>query len=68
MSICSQGDYHRQKIITVSVYMIKICGCLVNKFPSIVANDVKHVSPILHCLGIFNFVVSIFFTNSANIL
>ena len=30
-----------------------------NKFPPIVANDVKHVSRILYCLGIFSFAVSI---------
>ena len=30
-------------------------GCLVYKFPPIVANDVKHVSPILHSTGIIAF-------------
>ena len=41
MNICSQGDYYRQNIITVFVYTIKIFGCLVNKFPPIISNDVK---------------------------
>ena len=33
--------------------MIKIFGCLVDKSPPIVANDVKNVSPILYYLGFF---------------
>ena len=59
MDIYSQDDYYRQKIITVFLYMIKIFGCLVNKLPPKVPNDVKQVLKILHYLGIFSFEVSI---------
>ena len=40
---------------------LRVFGCLVNKLPPIVANEVKHVSPILNCLGIFSSAVSIIF-------
>ena len=40
---------------------LRLFGCLVYKLPPIVANYVKHVSPILNWLGIFSF-------DSSNIL
>ena len=39
-------------------------ACLVYKLPPIIANDVKHVSPILHYFGIFSFALSIILANA----
>ena len=38
---------------------LRIFACLVYKLPPIFANDVKHVSPILHYFGIISFDLSI---------
>ena len=52
-------------IITDKRSLLSLCTrfryfrCFTNKTPPIVSNDVKHVSPILHFLGIFYFAVSI---------
>ena len=53
-------------IITDIISLLSLCtwfrffGCLVYKFPPIVANYVKHVSPILHSFGIISFALSKF--------
>ena len=56
-------------IITDRRLLLSLCtwliffGCLVYKLPPIVANDVKHVSPILYSFGIFSFALSIIIPN-----
>ena len=41
---------------------LRFFGCLVNKFPPIVANDVKYVSPIINYLEISSFARTIIFS------
>ena len=48
----------RRSLLSLCTWLI-LFGLIVNKLLPIVANDVKNVSPIMHCLGILSFALSI---------